>query len=445
MAEALEIRDGSVGFKNVTHTCLVATESVTASAAAKTAQIAGKNAAEAAAASANISSNMAAAIGTGTTVLIGGAATAAITQWDYVHARDNIRRQYEPELSVQTGKHYNDLTNKDLDELGKKNAVIGDALKRAKWKRNAGLVIGTIAVTAAIVTGAAMLAATGGMFAAALTTLTAGAATAVPTGITAIASAFSAGNIGAAMVGLAQALTVGAAGVAAFMGTEAVSEKVAEKIFKHSEPSLHKVTRDPSLQSQLSLSSQVNYIEHLQKRVHSFNPKTFISQEQVFKTFLAANQTMNEDIKSRYGAEFSKLSADQRVEVLTDMGKPIGLEQLTADLNNRQVRAQELAFLTQGETSGVPRHEAPRITTLEKAHARMEKELAQAKATIGKLKQRIKATDTKLGKIQGATLDVKAETPATDAPVLDSQKAVGPATERLLAQRKAQQQSAARA
>ncbi len=364
----------------------------------------------------------------------GALISAGLTQWDYVHERDNIRKQYDTELSAQTGKPYNEVTNKDLDKVGEKNIVIGDALKRARWKRNAGLVVGTVAMGAALAVGAAALTF---LIAPALATLAGG--TAIASGLSGIGSAIAGGHLASAALGLTQAVAVGSASIVGFMGTEAVLEPLVESKLKLKEPSLRKVAKSPQLQEQLSISSQVKFLEHLQKRVQTNKPETFISQEQVLTTLLAAQPQIAQKIKDTYGDKFSALSADQKKLAIQDVNDSgINISQITADLNHRQIRAQEMAFIVQGETSGVPRHEAPRVTALEKAHLKINQKLAQAQDEIAHLKQQMHAKSTQMGGVMqnGVAVPVDSMNMGNKAPVTASQSPVGPATERLQAQRK---------
>ena len=300
-------------------------------------------------------------------------ASAMLSEWDHVHEKDKIREEYENEISARLGKPAADLKNKDLEKIGEQNAVIGEAVKRSRWKRNLSIAVNTVAIA--------------GAFAAALSI--AGAA----------AGAFSLGLVATAAVGVVTS-------TASFLAIEGTLRPLGEKKFGLREPSISKVTRDPSRQDELSLSSQVKYIEHLQSRVNPKKPESFISQEQVFKVFLKGNPAAAERIRAENGNDFSKLTPAQRILVLQKASQEINIEQITADINNGTIRAQELAFLVQGEQSGVPRKEAPRVTMLEKEHTYIQQKLQQAQAQIHSLTQKVKAQSTQIGSMMSSNKPV---------------------------------------
>lgn len=363
--------------------------------------------------SAKAISEHAQAIGVGTGVAMGFA------QLDYVRARDRVRREYEEELAAKLNKPHHSLSNKDLDRMGHQNVVIGDALKRARLKRNIALVVGIIAVVAAGVIAAQVGGLLGGSagFVEGMSQLFGAAKAAV--GISG-----ASGSLALGATAVAKSLVVGLSAVASYIGVEKAATVAAEPLFGLREPSISKVIKEPGLQKKLSLSSQVNYLEHLQKRVRADHPESFISQEQVLQVFLKANEGTAQAIKQKYGAEYADLPPEQRAQIVTNLGKNINLEKLTSDLNCGTVRAQEVAFLVQGQTSGVPPRETPRVKELERAHGRMEQQLQQAQGEIASLR-----TQMKNGAAQSGNM----------APVMQAQReerrgrdVKGQATERVL-------------
>ncbi len=400
MVSTVGYKDTGDTLKTLAHGGVVATESVVARGLGT----AVKDSAETASAS-----SLGALGGFAGATAAGAAISAGFTVWDYAQERDRIRKQYELELSARTGKPYNEVTNKDLDAAGRNNAVIADALRRVRLKRNIKLAIGTLAVAAAIATGGAL------MTFIATSALGLSSAAAVPGVIGAIGTALSGEGVAALTTSLAAGVPSAIAGVSAFMATEKAAERIIEPRFGLHEPSIRKVTKDPSLQDKLSLSSQVSLIQHLQKRVNPKKPNTFISQEQVFKVFLKANPEAADRIRAENGNDFSKLSAEQRILVLQKAGKEVNIEQITADINNGAIRAQELAFIVQGESSGVPRKEAPRVSALEKDHGYIQQKLEQAQAQIRHLTQKVNVQSAQLGSMLRSNTAVnmdKAEAPA---------------------------------
>lgn len=306
-------------------------------------------------------------------------ASSLLSEWDHVHEKDRIREEYENEISARLGKPTVDLKNKDLEKMGQQNAVIGEAIKRSRWKRNLSIGINAITIVAAAAAG--------------------------------LAAANFLLPVGAALA--AKAIVGAAASIPTFLAIEGTLRHVGEKRLGLREPSISKVTKNPARQDELSLPSQIKYIEHLQARVNTKKPETYVSQEQVFKIFLKANSDVADRIKAENGNQFSKLSAEQKMLVLDKVGKEINLEQITADINNGAIRAQELAFMVQGESSGVPRREAPRVTALEKAHANLEHTLSQAQEKIHHLTQKVKDQSAQLGSMFSSNKSVdKVETSA---------------------------------
>lgn len=105
---------------------------------------------------------------------------------------------------------------------------------------------------------------------------------------------------------------------------------------------------------QRSASSIVREIRHdLSKGIE-------ISYERVFGVFVASDPALANTIAREFGAPYEELTPINQAQALITFGKHYPILELTKDLNNRQIEANELTFAAVGQKSGVPRHEAPR-------------------------------------------------------------------------------------
>ncbi len=279
-----------------------------------------------------------------------------ISQNEYKHEKSRIRRFYEPEIAAKLGKRPQDLTDDDLDEVAKNNPALEDALSRNKKKRTLSFTVSSIAITVAVVATAAILA---------LTALT-----------------------GGLMI-----LAGGALGLSIFMIAEKILEPIGRKILGISEPSIDNVKLQPELQPELSLPSQVKYLASLQQNINPRDPRTLIQPEQVFSVFVTANPTLAEKVTAEFGAPYAELPNDKRLLAATQFGAEFNVEQITADLNNRLIRAQELAFIVNNQQSGVGKLDAPELTALEIANAKLQ----AAQKKVGELSAQIKEKAADVG------------------------------------------------
>ena len=112
-----------------------------------------------------------------------------------------------------------------------------------------------------------------------------------------------------------------------------------------------------------------------------------ITQEQVFGVFVAANPGLDRTIENAYGKPYYELRSDQKTHALHQYGgifqNPAVVKrtiaQLTQDLNNRQIEADELVFAVVNQESGVPRLKEAQPVGKEKSEVRqMQQELTMA-------------------------------------------------------------------
>ncbi len=259
---------------------------------------------------------------------------AYLSYRDFKFEEERLKLFFEPEIAAKLGKTADSVTADDLNALGRDNPAIGEALTRNKKTAWVGFGANVLALTAAVVATTAILAS---------------------------ASTF--------MIILGSV----AIGFPIFWAVDKAFEWVGKKVTGLDEPSLKEVSRNPSLQHELSVPSQIHYLENLR------NHRQTISQEQVFTLFVKANPDLAAAVESRYGGAFAALADDKRAQAIMEMGPRFDLENITQDLNHRLIRVQELAFISSGRQSGVQKLETPHATELE----RLKSELVAANQQIG--------------------------------------------------------------
>lgn len=114
-----------------------------------------------------------------------------------------------------------------------------------------------------------------------------------------------------------------------------------------------------------------HYIREIRK---AMKRNKLIAQEQVFGVFVAADSVLSNVIKEAYGKDYHKLSSAEQSEAMAYFGSDYHLAELTDDLNNRQIEADELAFAAVGQRSGVPRKPLPQELQEEKSELEAAKE-----------------------------------------------------------------------
>lgn len=259
-----------------------------------------------------------AAMGTIPTAIAALGLTAAISsvmmQLEYNQERKAIRRLYENELSAKLGKTPHALKSKDLQAVAdgngrdlQSNRTFAEALAGAKKKRNFGI-------------GIAIIASLGSL---ALMTFALGPAGVVGHGLLAHGAAQGLGW--GAMI--AQA-TLG------FLAYQAIKTPLcwaSNKLFGLDKETAH------------------DHIEAIHRDRHKGR---FITREQVFSVFAAANKELGRMIKSQYGKEYDKLPLAAKQVVAISVGRMISLDKITDAINHGRMNPAELAFTVEGQVSG---------------------------------------------------------------------------------------------
>jgi len=267
-------------------------------------------------------------------VPIATAVLAVLSLWDHHKRKSQIADEYKDEIAAYLGKPRGKVDLHDMEKVAEENPAIGEAIQRSKARRNL-----SVAVTiAGAIAGLALVAA----FA--------------PAGVVA---GFIASSLG-------------------FLAVEEGLEMIGKKVLGLSEPSFEAINRTPSRQTELSVPGQINYLEHQQAKGR------LITQEQVMTVFASANPELAARIKTRYGADFAKLGDSAKRQALEQFGSQYPIEELTADINNRHTRVQELAFAAYGQESGA---QAAGVSSV----AEIKREQAQAQQKIEELNAQLQA------------------------------------------------------
>ncbi len=243
----------------------------------------------------------------GVTMVMGltAALGAGIAQMDYNHKRESVKRLYEDELEAKLGKPAAALTNKDLERIAKgdaaggiqANKTIADSLSRAKKERNLGIVLATAAT---------------------LATLTALSIFIAPVFEPLVMAPWM--KLGAKM----------AIGALVYHAVKEPLRWATEKLFGLDKEATH---------------------DKIVKLEKAHEHSKAITREQVMSVFASANPDLQEVIKIRHGKPFDALKSRTRKQIADAISDQ--LDPLVADLNSGRVNVTELAFIVEGQSSGV--------------------------------------------------------------------------------------------
>lgn len=245
------------------------------------------------------------------------ALSAGLTQMDYVHKKNTIKNLYREELAAKLGKAADKVNSRDLELLAagdhargiEANRTVAEELKKAKRIRNFGVFFSFMASVGSLLVVASL---DPSMFAAMH-----GAIEGATTGWLATA---------------AEVITKGAIAVAAYNVIKAPIHWLGDKLFGLDKETTHsriKVMKDDIEEGKA------------------------VTQEQVLAVVISANPELDRKITDKFGDRFDALRYAQKHQIAENIGESIGLKSLTDDINHGRVRPSELAFIAQGDASGV--------------------------------------------------------------------------------------------
>jgi hypothetical protein len=232
------------------------------------------------------------------TIGVAGAVSAALTEMDHIHRKENLKDMYKEELSTKLKKPIDTILRSDLNHLAETNSVIDEELARNRKQRNFGVALSLIASMAS------------------LAVITVAMPLVLPE------AAIVAGGF----------LLKAAVGLASYHLVKNPLHAVADKLFNIDE----KTTND--------------YIVNIkQDRAQG----KIISREQVLSVFVSAHPEVDKYIVAQYGKHFDDLSVDDKKKATQELNNFIPLDKLTLEINAGKVNVSELAFAVEGQISGV--------------------------------------------------------------------------------------------
>jgi hypothetical protein len=233
-----------------------------------------------------------------------------------------------------------------MEKAAKENPAIKEALRRSTTRRNLSMAVTVVAALAAVAILAPL------------------AMAAVPAGI------------------VAHSLVVGGLTALGFLGVEKGLEFAGEKAFHIEEASFKKVDKNPGKQAELSVPDQITYLGKKQAKGQT------VTQEQVMTVFTSANKGLGAQIEARYGKSFDKLEEPAKRDALRQFGSKYNVAEITADINNHNMRAQELAFNAYGQASGVAKTGSSRVEATQRQADALNAQLtAEAPLTNAEMKK----------------------------------------------------------
>lgn len=238
--------------------------------------------------------------------------SAGLVQADYLHRRDIIRSRYLKEVGTklkQSGINCPEelLNSKALDLVAygdtehgiEANPALHQASEFLRKERNIGL---GLSVTATLV-GFGIITAVKPMLPAALASI----------GLGAIPVWVAAGGIA----------------LATYLAVKTPLHWIADKVAEHKHGQM--------------IDDKIVNILQMQDR-----GKT-ISQEKVLQAFLAANPELNQKIIQEYGARFTHLRREERLDVIKQLNDVLPLADITQAINEKTMRAESLIFVVGAE------------------------------------------------------------------------------------------------
>ncbi len=240
---------------------------------------------------------------------LGLAVRAYILNRDHANEEENILDFYRREIAASRGVRLEAVGVEDMHKVAETVPALQDALDRNDRERNVRM--GSW-ITAGLIAGSAILF----VFVGGLALLPA-------IGLTPLAHP------------VALFLASIATSTAIFHTAKEVVETGFEHLFKTREPTAH-------------------------DKIEALSHHASLRPDQVLDVFITANPGLDERIeRENNGTSFARLTPEAREAMVREYDTDLGLRRLTADINSRQVRVQEILFAAAGRASGVPRLDAP--------------------------------------------------------------------------------------
>lgn len=243
--------------------------------------------------------------------------SAALTQMDYIHKKNNLTNFYKEEIAAKQHKHIDHVTVEDLESLagmdkkkiGQTNHVFSEEVRKAKSRRNFGIVFSVVASIGAI-----------------------GAVVGMAPALDVLAGQILSKGAGELAHYAVHFVLHAAAGVAAYNVIKTPIHWLGDKLFGLDKKTTH------------------DRIAEI-KRDH--DDGKVITQEEVLSVFVSANKELADFIQVKYGKPFDKLVYADKHAIAEHVGEMVNLQQITENINHGRLNATELAFTVEGQVSGV--------------------------------------------------------------------------------------------
>ena len=248
--------------------------------------------------------NLLALVGVGTI----GAISAGLTLMDHHKRLDLLAEDYAEEIAAKLKKNPKDVTRDDLDIIAKgdpsrgiePNHALQEKLSHERKCMGFSLLFSVAASLGAI----------------ALAPLLVGA---IP--------------MLAGLTGLAHVVVSGAAGLLCYNAIKMPLHAMGDKLFG------------------LDHETTIDRIKTIGEAVEQGQG---ISREQVLSLYASANPELANFIQSRFGGRLEDLPPETQQQAAAFMNRYLPLEAVAEAVNTKSICATELAFVVQGDTSGVP-------------------------------------------------------------------------------------------
>ena len=248
--------------------------------------------------------NLLALVGVGTI----GAISAGLTLLDHYQKLDHLAEDYAEEIAAKLKKRPQDVTRKDLEIVANGDPSRGIAPNyalREKLRHENKCMAFSVAFSVIASLGAIALA---------------------PLLVAAIPGL-------AAATGIVHLVASGLAGLLCYNAIKAPLHAVGDKLFGLDEQQ----TTDRIHQVGQAVEQGQN-----------------ISREQVLSLYVGSNPELANFVQSRFGGEYDGLSTENQQRAATFMSRYLPLDAVCEAINNKRLCATELAFVLQGDMSGVP-------------------------------------------------------------------------------------------
>lgn len=220
--------------------------------------------------------------------------SAAFTQMDYVHEKNNIKNTYKNAIAKHLDKSPDEVTMKDVEQAAKTNHILDEELQRARRKRNFNVPVAMITTLASF----------------------AAVTVALPLILDALALP--------AMGMVASIALKGAVSIASYFAVKTPLKAIGDKVFD---------------------LSQHTSCDHIHKIAKNQSRGKTIEPEQVVGLIACADTSVAEAIQQAHGKPYEALTDAEKTQTAQQLNSQLPVQQITEALNNKSLHAAELILL----------------------------------------------------------------------------------------------------